>query len=88
MSKTNVGPSLSQLHTTGKPVVDKIEKTARAMALADDRDPDQPIKTFEPHAIVGQTLRVFRDAPDLPCWNYYVPLAKLFVAASDVLNGA
>ena len=64
--------------------VDKIEKIARAMARADERDPDQPLTGFR--RIVGQTVPVFRYDPELPAWNYYVPLARLFVGASEALN--
>jgi hypothetical protein len=64
--------------------VDKIEKIARAMARADERDPDQPLTGFR--RIVGQTVPVFRYDPELPAWNYYVPLAKLFVGASEAFN--
>lgn len=67
--------------------MEKIEKVARAMAMADDRDPDQPIGTFETHRIVGKTIPVFQHDPKLPCWNYYVTLAKLFIAASKALTG-
>jgi hypothetical protein len=64
--------------------VDKIEKMARAMARADERDPDQPLTGFR--RIVGQTVPVFRYDPKLPVWNYYVPLARLFIGASEALN--
>jgi hypothetical protein len=62
----------------------KTEKVARAMARADDVDPDQPITGFR--RIVGKTIPVFRYDPKLPAWNYYVPLAKLFIAASAAIG--
>jgi hypothetical protein len=64
--------------------MDNVEKVARAMARADDVDPDQPLSGFR--RIVGKTLIVFRYEPDLPAWNYYIPLAKLFIAASAALD--
>jgi hypothetical protein len=62
----------------------KIEKVARTMAQADNADPDQPITGFR--RIVGQTIPVFRYDPKLPAWNYYIPLAKLFIAAAAALG--
>jgi hypothetical protein len=66
--------------------MDRIEKAARAMALADDRDPDQPIGRWQLKRIAGKTIVIHRYNPTLPCWNYYVPLAKLFVAAHQSLD--
>lgn len=63
--------------------MNKLEKLARAMAQADDVDPDQPITDFR--RIVGKTIPVFRYDPKLPAWNYYIPLAKLFIAASAAI---
>jgi hypothetical protein len=66
--------------------MDKLEKVARAMARADDVDPDQPITGFRTRRIVGKTIPVYRHDPKLPAWNYYVPLARLFLAASAALG--
>jgi hypothetical protein len=72
-------------NATGESIfMNKIEKVARAMAQADNADPDQPITGSR--RIVGQTIPVFRYDPQLPAWNYYVPLAKLFIAASAALG--
>lgn len=65
--------------------MDRVEKAARAMARADDRNPDQPFGRWKFKRIVGQTIPIYRYDPRLPCWNYYIPLAKLFVAAANVL---
>jgi hypothetical protein len=64
--------------------MEKIEKVARAMARADGNNPDQPLAGYR--RIVGKTVPVFRYDSKLPCWNYYVPLANLFIAASKALN--
>jgi hypothetical protein len=64
--------------------MDKVEKVARVMAQADDVDPDKPIDGAR--RIVGKTIPVYRYDADTPAWNYYVPLAKLLVAASAVLD--
>lgn len=64
--------------------MDRLEKVARAMAQSDDVDPDQPLTGFR--RIAGKTISVFRYDPELPIWNYYVPLAKLFIAASTALD--
>jgi hypothetical protein len=66
--------------------MDKLEKLARAMARADDVDPDQPMTGFRIRRIVGKTIPVYRYDPKLPAWNYYVPLAKLFLAAFVALH--
>jgi hypothetical protein len=64
-----------------------VEKVARAMARADDVDPDQPLTGHLGYKrIVGKTLTVFRYDRNLPAWNYYIPLAKLFIAASAALD--
>ena len=63
--------------------MDRLEKVARAMAQSDGVDPDQPLEGY--HRIVGQTIPVFRYEPKLPAWNYYVPIARLFIAASAAL---
>jgi hypothetical protein len=65
--------------------MDRTERVARAMAQADGADSDRPLDG--PRRIVGQTVAVFRYDPELAAWNYYVPLAKLFIAASGALNG-
>jgi hypothetical protein len=36
--------------------------------------------------IAGKTISVARYDPDLPAWNYYIPLAKLLIAASAALD--
>jgi hypothetical protein len=64
--------------------MDKFEKIARAMALADGNDPDQPLAGYR--RIIGKTVPVFRYDPKLSAWNYYVPLTKLFIAASSTLK--
>jgi hypothetical protein len=66
--------------------MDDVEKVARAMARADDVDPDRPLGRFGWKRIVGKMLVVRRYDPHLPAWNYYVPLAKLFIAASAALG--
>ena len=63
--------------------MEKVEHVARAMAQADGRDPDQPLTGYR--RIVAETIPVTYDAK-LPAWSYYVPLAKLFIAASQVLS--
>jgi hypothetical protein len=60
-----------------------VEKMARAMARADDVDPDQPLKGMR--RIVGRSMIVEKYDRHLPAWNYYVPLAKVFIAASATL---
>jgi hypothetical protein len=61
-----------------------VEKVARAMARADDVDQDQPLRGFR--RIVGKTISVFKYDPRLPALNYYLPLAKVFIAASAALD--
>jgi hypothetical protein len=58
-----------------------VEKMARAMAQIDDVDPDHPLKGTR--RIVGI---VNKYDPQLPAWNYYIPLAKVFIAASAALD--
>ena len=66
--------------------MDRVETVARAMALADERDPDQPVGRWQFKRIVGKTISIFRYDSKLACWNYYVPLAKVFIAASKALE--
>ena len=66
--------------------MDRIEKAARAMALADNRDPDQPLGRWTFKRIVSNTIPIERYDAQAPSWTYYVPLAKMFVAARDALN--
>ncbi len=61
-----------------------LETLARAMAQADDVDPDQPLKGFR--RIIGKTLQVFRYDPRRPAWTYYVPMAKVLMAASKAME--
>ena len=68
--------------------MDKIEKVARALAAADGRDPDKPFGNWQFRRIVGKTIPIFRYDPKAANWTYYVPLAKLFVAAAEVLRDA
>ena len=66
--------------------MDTEEEVARAMAVADARDPDRPIGRWQFKRIVGKTIPLFRHDPKLPCWTYYVPLAKVFIAAAKTLD--
>ena len=66
--------------------MDKLEKIARAMAVADGADPDAPISGWQFKRIVGIGITIDKHDPKLPRWNYYVPLAKVVVAAFDVLQ--
>lgn len=61
-----------------------VEKVARAMAQIDDVDPDHPLKGTR--RIVGKSMIVNKYDPQLPAWNYYIPLAKVFIAASAALG--
>lgn len=66
--------------------MDRIEKAARAMAIADNRDPDQPIGRWRFKRIVGLTIPVYLYNAKAPAWTYYVPLAKMFIAARDSID--
>jgi hypothetical protein len=63
-----------------------VEKVARAMARADDVDPDQPLGQWSMKRIVGKGMVINKYDRNLPAWNYYIPLAKVFIAASAALN--
>jgi len=64
--------------------MEKVEKIARAMFLADGNDPDQPLKGYR--RIVGETVPIFSYDPKVAAWNYYIPLTKFFIAASNALT--
>ena len=66
-------------------LMEDVEQVARAMAAADGVAEDEPLEGY--HSIVGQTIPVFKYDPHSAAWTYYVPLARLFIGASEVLKG-
>ena len=66
--------------------MERIEKAARAMATADNRDPDKPFGRWSLKRIVNRTISIERYDADAPSWTYYVPLAKMIVGAQDAVG--